>query len=793
MSDFNDMMGYQSPFGNESVFHDPMDNYITSPHTDFIRLIKFIKDNKYRDRFYKEPFIGDSGDIRIGEEKPIIDKSKEEDQGALKLEAMQCKNSGTISFNPSKAGLEFILDKFNKKIAYHIHFYFKGKNPVYLKDNKNNEIAISISTKSFIDFDLLEEHIGLQFKTAEFLEIIIKKFQRTFREIDSGKELDWLYERTPDFVVKEHSKELLWTHFIKLLAFDKSKWFIDSSTAMVKVLRGIIAQDNGMRFLYNKFEANPNLIKRIYYSLDKSGKSSYHDNKVVPNKTIFASLLTTIAFYEGQGLTRSHRKTGITFTIGKNYRVDSNIRMGNDSSESAYDLRQERLVTRTRIRNIGGFGYEDGSISQQYGPAEKSSWQYEGEIHTLHPLDIVTLLFEGDKGVSIPYFLPVIMLKDIAHLREWEKINERIRLGANILAIILGAAALVTSGNPGVLALAIADIGLAGRDIYIQLRKDEYMKTIKGQKFLQDWEAIYIIGGIGIAVISAPQLVRSALSLGAGLYRFAEGTTKNFLRHALISIIVRLDSIDVVKSGIKNVDIGVEVFKDTILKSGVTALNRLEKEGVLFVRLEDVDGLRTYTAIYNGVAIVPRGSAKELKKSLKGVWNKRGKSLTNELEEIVRVVKKNTDGNRSAGHNLSSMDSFRMKQWINYLERRGVDVQVGTPHAKKKLTEEGAYGLTLYDLNTVTGKRFNIRVLFDDNPSLITFYEETIHALQAIKGIDPVIPVVAWNDFLYFNVDAYEFYAKTWIYDRPKKLKLTSYDEDFLEASIYKVVTGDYF
>ena len=63
-------------------------------------------------------------------------------------------------------------------------------------------------------------------------------------------------------------------------------------------------------------------------------------------------------------------------------------------------------------------------------------------------------------------------------------------------------------------------------------------------------------------------------------------------------------------------------------------MKRLEEKGVIFARLEDLEGVESYTAVYNGEVLVQGGSAADLRKSLDGAWAKTGDDLVRELDEM---------------------------------------------------------------------------------------------------------------------------------------------------------------
>jgi hypothetical protein len=65
----------------------------------------------------------------------------------------------------------------------------------------------------------------------------------------------------------------------------------------------------------------------------------------------------------------------------------------------------------------------------------------------------------------------------------------------------------------------------------------------------------------------------------------------------------------------------------------------LEEKGVIFARLEDLEGVESYTAVYKGEVLVQGGSAADLRKSLDGAWSKKGDDLVRELDDFVIQAK----------------------------------------------------------------------------------------------------------------------------------------------------------
>lgn len=404
---------------------------------------------------------------------------------------------------------------------------------------------------------------------------------------------------------------------------------------MIKVIKAIINQDATKTFLYNNFYQNPKLIKDIYYSLDNEGTSTLDDGQKVPNKSIFASLLLAIT-YDYYLKTKQSFTTVASFQIDDTHRVDSNLFVRYDNSKETYNLGQEVKVTSKQ----GGF-YTTSGGGGDYETIT-TDWKKVGDAIPLHPLDLVnlTIPLNGKELITIPF--PAIMVKDMAHHEEWSHVMDSIRFAGNIVAIVFGGAALL-SGNPFLIILAIADIGLASTDIYVQIRKDEYMKTPEGRAFLDTWEKVYTIGGLGIAILSAPELITSLLTSGARLFSGvskASLSTKKFLTQIMTKVILASSEyIGVSKEIIKSIEIGGAILRNAPVKFSLNTIKRLEEAGVLFVKIENFEGQLAFAAYFEGTPLIPSGSSKELKSALKSVWSKTGKDLSDELQKLSRETK----------------------------------------------------------------------------------------------------------------------------------------------------------
>lgn len=487
-------------------------------------------------------------------------------------------------------------------------------------------VAVELVSADIEAYAIIVEELGVSSIRAllkDYFKQLRKKVNR-----DNLEELNWFYTILPDFVIESFDKSDLWNDLKKLLDFDESKWFEDNSVNIVKVIKGIAAQDNGEVYLYDQFYEDPKFIKDIYSALDGDDK---YGGSWMPSKSVFASLMLAVT-YAAYGAKDLPFDTVASFTFSETMRVDSNI-VFPDSSDTSFNLTQEAY-----------------KLSEAHMPAYASegsspTWIKVGETHVLHPLALVNVTFPMGDGEPITVPFPAIMVKDMAYKAEWERVNEMIRFGLNVLAIVLGVITLVTTGNPALILLAIADIGLAATDIVVQAFKDPLMKTELGQEFLAAWEKVYVIGGLITAIISAPQLIQSLFSAGARLIRSAIGATKTFLKQVLVSIILEINIANFSKIAVTTVDIGSEILKDSKVVFRTAAVERLEREGVVFVRMIDESGVEQYSAVYRGEVLVPNGTAQELKQSLNTVWNKTGDKLLKGLDDLqLDLAKRNLNG-----------------------------------------------------------------------------------------------------------------------------------------------------
>jgi hypothetical protein len=205
-----------------------------------------------------------------------------------------------------------------------------------------------------------------------------------------------------------------------------------------------------------------------------------------------------------------------------------------------------------------------------------------------------------------------------------------------VLAFIGGLVVLGTTANPGLLALAVADIAIAGTDIVVQTMAEELQKTPEGREFLETWKEIYLAGGIVTAIASTPQAIQSFYKAGNKLVLFAIKTKNfnylNYARSFYLNVILEINIANFAGKTVKQVDFGAEVFKNTSVSINFAGATRMQEAGVLFVKGLDEAGKEVgFLTFYKG-EVIASGTAKEVREALKVLWKARGAKLINEYK-----------------------------------------------------------------------------------------------------------------------------------------------------------------
>lgn len=476
------------------------------------------------------------------------------------------------------------------------------KGDFYIADKY---IAIALTSYNLTEFCYLIDYIFGEVSADYVREDIAKYFGKLLNGKRSSSELNTIYSRLPDFVYTRLPNyvtfETFKFHLLELQDYDDKgffSWAYDGSGAVINLLR-LMCNGDSLK-LFNLFKTDHYLLKRIYYNLD--GESNINGLSET-NYVIFANLLYALCLVNGfEGLNTIEK----TFYIGKKYELDSNVLQSNDEKSDKIFLKQFKKISKTRTTyDIDEFGVSVGPY--EYTTEETVPWD-KGAYY--YPLDLVKLV-DKDAEDSTPILVPAIFVKAISDKEEWKNIKRNIRIGLDVLAIIIGIASLGTA-SPLVYALAVVDIGLSAGDIIVALNEDQLMKTPDGRRFLDYWDKIMLIGGIATA---GPALVQSTFRLGTKLLSKATlAETRNFLRGSLIKMILTTNKV-ITKGFDIVIDFAAE-FGNSLLTS---SLPKLYEEGVLIMKNVQ-QNVKEYVFILKNEALFSTdltGLQKEISKILK--------------------------------------------------------------------------------------------------------------------------------------------------------------------------------
>jgi hypothetical protein len=551
-------------------------------------------------------------------------------------------------------GWWFTLDSKNKEIALGIEYYYKGTykqkrdllSTPQLNDYtiENKYKAIIITTPNINDFVGLISDIYGKDTEKNIKQAIIEEYISVLKDCNNGKELKFLYNNIPDFVledIKNNKKigvETLWDHMIMLTEYDDTGFlsnFKDASAALIKVLQAV----GDSKILYTKFSADPTLIRRIYYNLDGSSNVSQLGlnekgalvmaQVPVKNRILFADFLTALCVAnKNEGLIDSKK----TFYYGKEYKFDANVTGYNENNDEFF-LKQLKKVTRNEILIIP----DDLPSKVERIPIETSSFEETDEGAYYKPLELVNLV-DTDTN-DAPRTVPAILIKALSDEEEWKQIDKNIRIGFDILALVVGIIVVATTGNPALFALAVADIGLAGIDIGVQALHDELAATEKGRAFLEVWEKVYLVGNL---ITAGPALIGSIFKAGTLLLRAVE-TAKNFnVRNFVMACFTKI----IIERNIANFAKGsIEVFADLNKEFGrgstlSVRLANLQKEGILFFKgVFEGNAVKQFCLFFEG-KILSIGDLRKIIEDVAEIARTKGANLLEKINEFLFFLRK---------------------------------------------------------------------------------------------------------------------------------------------------------
>lgn len=546
-------------------------------------------------------------------------------------------NSRACYVNLDEPGYIFKIDAKKKSLYFRIAFVYEDakqlrdynitpdvENDFVIGDQYN---AIIIKADNANTFVALADHTG----SKEFVKEKIKNvFVDALKIAKTGSELKFLYENIPDFVLNQLllllKEEKLWNHVNLLTEYDDTGTFSsfkDSSGALMNVFKAF----GNSYSIIEKFTQDQAFLKRIYQNLD--GSSEFM-GQVISNRIIFASMISACCVYNNRLKT-----TDKIFYYGKGYKIDSDISWFSDEKEDEFFLKQQKNVE--HVSRKPNTETDEFGVTIPLGPDLERSYsetidQEKGKMY--HPMDMVSLV-DYTSGIDIPIPVPVVFVKALAGENEMQDVELAIRIGFDIVAIIAGVIIMGTTANPGVFALALADVVLATGDVAINTNRNEILQTPGGAEFLKTWEQIYVIGGIATA---SPMLIQSFFKAGAGLLRTANAVKNfkvvNFTRACITKVILEKNIANFTKDTVKEILYAEEAIKLSGVNFQAAGVDRLQSAGVLFIKGIDTKGKEVgFAAIYRGEAIAS-GTAKEVRETFKDIWTAKDANLIGKLNEI---------------------------------------------------------------------------------------------------------------------------------------------------------------
>ncbi|MES2556810.1 MAG: hypothetical protein V4604_11710 [Bacteroidota bacterium] len=541
-----------------------------------------------------------------------------------------------ITIDPSKKHIHINYRVFYAKTAHKREYITETESPTDF-NLSDKYAAIILETSSLVDFYYLFTTINNTDSDKELIKKkITEKIAYYLKRTSSGKGLDFLYRNIPEIVMeglyKKLGEKLLMRHLYILKSFDENSNVLDSSGSLITLLRLLCQKDAS--FLLEVCKKHPQMVKELYINMDDS---SLFEGNLVPNRSLLVNLIYALCMQNGF---KDLKKIQHVYRMGKKYFPDSNVLSGNDTVKDKIFLKQYyRKVTRSTQPP-----QESGDDMINFQPFESITTTIDipktnGEYY--YPLDLVRFI-DMEAEDNDPVWVPAILVKYFADTQEWKDIMDCVRVGADLLAILIGIATL-GSGTPLMMALAVGDIGLSVSDLWVALNEDAYMKTPEGREFLATWNKIMLLGGI---VTAGPLLLDTAFTSGTKLFSRAtlagaKAETKNFLCASLMKIILE-KNIRFSKNSLTILETGKQVFSQSGNVFKILQITELQKAGVIFAKLQQkVDGkvLENGFAVFYRGEMLAMGEAKKVREALKKIWGLKGTKLMAKLDEMIRFNK----------------------------------------------------------------------------------------------------------------------------------------------------------
>lgn len=610
------------------------------------------------------------------EQSSVSDREK----NTIRLKTYLNKNKELVDLIRMQTEIEFDIDLTEKKLHFRLKYYFhRNANTESLRRKK----AIVLETFSYKEFKNLVQYVGYgdfeKDTSYDYLGYFSKIYEFYFNQASTPEQLIFLYTNTPDFVFERMAldDEKVMQHLITLTQYDDNGFFSgwkDGSSALVNVFK---ASSPG--YIMNRFRKEPELCNRIYYNLDGI---SYADGNPQSNRIIFAGIMRSFA--------QNHKiKEDVPiFKIKKGYRVNTKVTELSGKVLGLFGLSDEEtfFLQQQQEQYIEVENYETDDLGVSTNAkriTQKTIYKDLDEGRQFLPLEMVYFEEEFD-GITMITKVPAIYVKALADAEKWAIINDRLRIVADIAAIILGVGTLATTGNPYLLLAAATDLSLAIPDLTIQTFREEIKKLPGGEQFLKDWDLIYGIGG---AIVAAPQLI---VSFYRGIFVLLPRAVKNVqqgLKASAISVFLDLNSGRFERSQLTFLQTTEWVAPSCGSFDNISAI-WLENIGAGFIEIANEAGKATkqeYMLVYKGLPVAKgnkyvKGYADLMRKVRQASYSE--EKLTEVLEEAFDDTWKHFDKEPASGGRYPTTNLEK-----KYTTGEGLEFEKGVKYLTEKERE----------------------------------------------------------------------------------------------------------
>lgn len=412
-----------TPFKKNSVIYKPI--YVTE-NIDFPKLVQLILNNKDV-LFNWENYIGHKTKtikhrVSFGEEAkfdrmagldttytttktvetehPLKDNTFEGER-ILDLKGKINKELNFVNVKKDNdkdltSGLEFDFDYKYRTAIYKLHFYYVNKARVTEAkvENKNN-IAFTISTKNYQDFEALFKLCKLKYTNSRFEDYIAKAFKdaiNTISKLENKQSngtitkfndnkfntLDWLYSNIPAFAVKQLGFKQTIANIFDLSGWDKSFYFGNDTTRSITTILSRLNPEA----VYNYFIKNPQYMLDILHGFD--------DEVLVES---FCNYLTAVTLmFKGDNVDDARK-----FNLGENTHIESQILF-----DDTYG--RVELVNEMQLPAIPSVNYISSKAISLFTPDLEIN-NPNKQSNLFHPLDLIYLSYYDanlDEEIKIP-------------------------------------------------------------------------------------------------------------------------------------------------------------------------------------------------------------------------------------------------------------------------------------------------------------------------------------------------------------------------------------------------------